>query len=275
MRARLVLALTLCLAAFAMLGSASASQAAVGSLRILVDGNSLDNVPDLAPAIRAKPGVAVVDSFNSFDGTPAAADLASYDLVVDTGDADYANPALYGDRLADYIDQGGALVQFAYDNWEEVGAFPSGRFESGGYAPFIPGDNQNDPVTLGDILVPGSPLLAGVTSIASDLNTTDDLAPGATLLAKWSDDRNAIATKGRVVSTTAAPQTGDFDPLSAAGQLVVNAGNQFAKQPPPSAPSGPTGQQAAALRKCKKHFKKNHKKKKFKKCKKKARKLPV
>jgi len=37
----------------------------------------------------------------------------------------------------------------------------------------------------------------------------------------------------------------------------------------------PTGQRAAALKKCKKKYKKNHDKKKFKKCKKKARKLPL
>ncbi|HEY1238474.1 MAG TPA: choice-of-anchor R domain-containing protein [Solirubrobacterales bacterium] len=38
---------------------------------------------------------------------------------------------------------------------------------------------------------------------------------------------------------------------------------------------GPTGQRAAALRKCRKKLKKNHKKTKFKKCRKKAKRLPV
>jgi hypothetical protein len=197
--------------------------------------------------------------------------------VVDTGDSNYDDAALYGDRLANYIDAGGAVIQFAYDNWDDAGAHPTGRFESGGYPPFIPGPNENLAVSLGTILVPGSPLLAGVTSFTTNSNTTDALAPGATLLAKWSDDRNAIATKGQVVSVTADPGS-DFNPLSAAAQLAVNAGNVLGKKPPsPPSPTSPTstGQQAAALKKCKKRFKKTHKKKKFKKCKKKARRLPV
>ena len=43
----------------------------------------------------------------------------------------------------------------------------------------------------------------------------------------------------------------------------------------PPASATPTGQRAAALKKCKKKHKKNHNKKQFKKCKKKAKKLPI
>jgi hypothetical protein len=44
---------------------------------------------------------------------------------------------------------------------------------------------------------------------------------------------------------------------------------------PPSSTPAPTGQRAAALKKCKKKHKKNHNAKQFKKCKKKANRLPV
>ncbi len=199
-----------------------------------------------------------------------------------TGDSNYQDAALWGNRLADFIDAGGGLIQFAYDNWDHVPAHPTGRFESGGYPPFIPGPNDNLPVSLGAILVPDSPLLAGVPSFTTDNNTTPTLAAGATLLARWSDDRNAIATKGRVLSVSASPVPGNFDPISAAAQLAVNAGNVFST----------TGQRAAALQKCKKVFKKKNKRKKFKnkksrkkfkkknkkrfkKCKRKANRLPV
>jgi hypothetical protein len=223
MSRRLMLVLIVSITVLAALGGASASSASPGNLRILVVANNFDGA--LAPAIAATPGVGAVDSFDSSAGTPTLESLATYDLVVGTGDNSYDDPTLWGDRLADYIDAGGAEIQFAYDNWESSTAHPTGRFESGGYPPFIPGDNENLNVTLGTLVVPDSPLLAGVTSISSQDNTTDALAPGATLLAKWSDDRNAIAVKGRVVSVTAAPQQGAFDPLSAAGQLAVNAGN--------------------------------------------------
>jgi len=223
---RLILAATLAITALLMLGGVTA-QAAPGSLRILFVTNQGDgDFTEFLPVLRATPGVATVDTFDSSADTPSAASVASYDLIVSTGDSSYGDQALYGDRLADYIDAGGAVIQFAYDNWEATLAHPTGRFESGGYPPFIPGDNDNLLTFLGQVLVSNSPLLAGVSSFTTQDNVTDTLAPGATLLALWADGRNAIATKGRVVSVTASPEDGgDFAPISAAARLVVNAGN--------------------------------------------------
>jgi hypothetical protein len=224
---RLIFTATLAITALLMLGGATASQAAPGSLRILfVTNQGPDDFTDFLPALRGTSGVGAVDTFDSFDATPSQATLAGYDLVLGTGDSSYDDPALYGDRLANYIDGGGAVIQFAYDNWEQVDAHPTGRFESGGYPPFIPGNNDNTTTSLGAILVPGSPLLAGVPTFTTTDNVTDTLAPGATLLARWLDGRNAIATKGQVVSVTASPEDGgNLTPISAAAQLVVNAGN--------------------------------------------------
>jgi hypothetical protein len=271
-RVRLTFALTLSIALVLMLAGAAASQAAPGNLRILIVRNIAD--PDLANALTGYPGVAAVDTFDSSAGTPSAATLATYDLVASTGDGGpgYQDQALWGNRLADFLDAGGALIQFAYDNWDNTVAHPTGRFESGGYAPFIPGPDDALPTSLGTILVPGSPLLVGVPSFDTEGNVTPALAPGATLLAKWADNRLAIATKGRVLSVGASPTTMQgFNPMSAAAQLAVNAGNVLHAQPP----STTTGQRAAALKKCKKKHKKHHNKKKFKKCKKKAKLLPV
>jgi hypothetical protein len=271
-RARLIFALSLCIAMFAMLGGATASQAAPGSLRVLITTN-IAYSSEFAAALAAKPDVAGVDTFDTSAGTPDPGTLASHDVVAGLGDSTYDDPVLWGNRLADYIDAGGVYVQFAYDNWDSIGAHPQGRFESGGYQAFIPGPDDALLTSLGTILVPDSPLLAGVPTFTTDDNTTPDVAPGATLLAKWMDGRNAIATKGRVLSVAASPQNGSLDPMSAAAQLTVNAGNVFLSPPPPSA--GPTGQRGAALKKCKKKNKKSHNKKKFKKRKTKANLLPV
>jgi hypothetical protein len=268
-RVRLIFALSLSIAVVVMLAGAAASPAAPGNLRILIVRNIAD--PDLSDALTGYPGVAAVDTFDTSAGTPSAATLATYDLVASTGDggSGYQDQALWGNRLADFLDAGGALIQFAYDNWDDSNVHPTGRFESGGYAPFIPGPDDALPTSLGAILVPGSPLLAGVPSFDTDGNVTPTLAPGATLLAKWADDRLAIATKGRVLSVGASPTTNQgFNPMSAAAQLAVNAGNVL--HSPPA-----TGQRSAALKKCKKKNKKHHNKKKFKKCKKKAKLLPV
>ena len=211
---------------FVLLGGAAASQAAPGSLRILFAANLPSELdPAIVPAIAAEPGVATVDTVDTSTGTPSAATLATYDLVVSVGDSDYADPVAWGNELADYLDAGGAVIQFAYDNWNSPGASPTGRFESGGYAPFVPGNNDNLSTTLGTILAPDSPLLAGVTTLSTSDNTTDALAPGATLLAKWADGRNAIATKGRVESVTASLDNGNVSPVSTIARLILNAGN--------------------------------------------------
>jgi hypothetical protein len=267
MRVRLIFALTLSTVVLVMLMGTTASQAAPGSLRILITTN-LPYSDEFAAALAAKPGVGGVDTFDTSAGTPSPETLASHDVVAGLGDTTYQDPALWGDRLAGFIDAGGVYTQFAYDNWDQTGAHPTGRFESGGYGPFIPGPDDALFTSFGDILVPSSPLLAGVPSFTTDDNTTPDVAPGATLLAKWTDGRNAIATKGRVLSVAASPQNGSLDPMSAAAQLAVNAGNVLPPKPP-------TGQRAAALKRCKKKNKKHHNKKKFKKCKKKANLLPV
>jgi hypothetical protein len=238
MNRRLLLGLTIAAVVAGAFGSAPASQAAPGSLRILVVANNPD--PNLPTALTGQPGVSVVDTFDSSLATPSEATLASYDLIAGTGDSNYDDQTLYGNRLANYIDAGGALVQFAYDNWNSALAHPTGRFESGGYPPFIPGPNDNDLTSLGTILVPNSPLLAGVPSFTTNDNVTDALAPGATLLALWADGRNAIATKGRVVSVTASPEVGgDLNPISAAAQLVVNAGNVLGRHTLTVKKSGP------------------------------------
>jgi hypothetical protein len=224
---RLTLAAVFAIAALVMLAAAPASQAVPGSLRILhVTNQTADDFTEFLPALRGMPGVAAVDVFESGDETPSQETLAAYDLVVGTGDSSYDDPVLYGDRLANYIDGGGALIQFAYDNWENLGAHPEGRFESGGYPPFIPGDNVNDLTTLGEILAPGNPLLTSVPTFTTGDNVDDALSPGATLLARFADGRNGIATKGLVVSVAASPQdSSGFSPFSAAAQLAVNTGN--------------------------------------------------
>jgi hypothetical protein len=277
LRARLIFALTLSLAMLAILGEAADSQASPSNPRILVTVNTsnLSYSSEFIAALAARPEVAVVDRFNTASGTPSAATLASYDLVASLGDFDYQDPALWGDRLADFIDAGGVVIQYAYDNWDSSGAHPTGRYESGGYEPFIPGPDDALPTSLGTILVPDSPLLAGVPTFSTTDNTTPTVAPGATLLAKWTDGRNAIATKGHVVSVAASPQTGSLDPMSAAAQLAVNAASVLGPKPPAAA-IPPTGQRAAALNKCKSKSKKKHwSKRRLKKCKKKAKKLPV
>jgi hypothetical protein len=211
---------------FASLVAVPSAQAAPGALNVLVTGNCGEE-SGLATAIAAHPGVASATDFSTAADTPTAAQLSASDVVVSVGDscAGYADATLWGDRLADYADAGGAVLQTAYDNWDDSTAHPLGRFESGGYPPLLLGPNDNIDVTLGERVVPDSPILQDVPSFESGDNTTTPLAPGATLLAKWSDDRNAIAIKGDVVATSASPD--DSTALPGLAQIAVNTGNSI------------------------------------------------
>ena len=215
--------------------AASSSDASPGGLHILVTGTCLDEaVTPLAAAIQTLAGGAKVTTFDTSAGTPTAAVLKSQNLVVSLGDTcgstgfGYADATTWGNELVNYVKHGGAVLQAAYDNWNANDASPAGQFASGGYAPFVPGPNDNSATTLDQLMVPNSPLLKTLGTFANSDNTTDDLAPGATLLAKWADGRNAIAIKGRVVSTTASA---DADANTPADQsiawLAVNTAHYF------------------------------------------------
>ncbi len=216
-----------------LLIATAASNASSSGMKVMVMGTCSDQVGPLATAIRAEPGVAKVTTFDSSAGTPTPAMLASRNLVVATGDncgpqgssGGYAHAVTWGNRVATYLDGGGALLQTAYDVWDSDNTYPRGRFQSGGYEAFVPGPNPNSPTTLGTVLRPSNPIVKGLGTFPSTDNTTDALAPGATLLAKWADDRNAIAVKGHVVSTTAGAY--DADTLPDLARLAVNTGKYF------------------------------------------------
>lgn len=205
---------------------ATSAFAAPGAYRIAIVHANCEPPTKFQAQLAAFPDVAAVDIIPSCVSTPTAAQLTPYDMVVSMNEDGYFDPVAQGNLLADYVDSGGLVFQYAYDS--ENGLLPEGRFAVQGYPPFIPGDNPNDPVTLGEFDA-SSPLMQGVTALASDWNTEAALAPGATLVAKWSDGRNLLAYKGRVVSATAFPGdessgwSGDF------GRLTVNAVRTFGR----------------------------------------------
>jgi hypothetical protein len=216
-----------------LLSAVGGSSASPGGLHILVTGTCFDEaVTPLAAAIQTLAGGAKLTTFDTGTGTPTAAMLKSQNLVVSLGDTcdgnGYVDATTWGNELVGYIKGGGAVLQAAYDNWDSTDASPAGEFASGGYAPFVPGPNDNIATTLGQLMVPNSPLLKTLGTFANSDNTTDALAPGATLLAKWADGRNAIAIKGRVVSTTASADADATNPADGSiAWLAVNTAHYF------------------------------------------------
>jgi hypothetical protein len=220
------LTLVLVLASCALLGAATPSTASSGGLKVMVAGTCAQS--GLVTAIQGQPGIASVTTFDTGVATPTVSDFAAADLVVDTGDGcsgGYHDPAMYGDSLANYADHGGVVLQVAYDNWNHVGTYPTGRFASGGYPPLSLGPSDNHSTTLGQVLKPQSPIVQGLGTFVTADNTTTPLAPGATLLAMWADGRNAIAVKGRVVATSASPY--DASTLPDIARLARNTAEYF------------------------------------------------
>ena len=219
------LVIAACAAVFATL--AFAAQASAGSDILVVNGGCSPS-GQIKTELEANPAVGTVSEFGS--GIPTAALLAANDLVVSMSSCGYPQIHVYGDRLADYVDGGGHVIQYAYDNWNNFFAAPQGRWASGGYAAFVGGPNTNQGVTLG-VHDATHPLMAGVDELNSlGLNTAPTLASDATLVASWSDGRNAVPIKGRAVSVSAylgdGAWTGDF------AQLTVNAIDSLASGSP-------------------------------------------
>ncbi len=220
-------ALLLVIASCALLSAATPISASSGGIKVMVTGNCPNYRDALATVIGAKSGVASATAFDTSASNPTATQLAAENVVVSLGDGcnRYSNARIWGDRLANYVDHGGVVIQAAYDNWNSSGVHPLGRFASAGYPPLTLGDAANQSTQLGTVLKPNSPIVQGLDTFVTTENTTTGLASGATLLAKWADDRDAIAIKGRVVATSAS---GD-EPTAQVdiAQMVVNSAKSF------------------------------------------------
>ncbi len=131
--------------------------------------------------------------------TPTLADLTQFDAVLVWSNTTFQNADAFGDVLADYVDGGGGVVVATFaTSTATVGRSLGGRFRAGGYE-IIPTQSGNTAGTasLGTILVPDHPTVAGVTQLlggttASRPQTTSLTAHGVKI-AEWSDGKTLIA----------------------------------------------------------------------------------
>src|SRR4051794_15047642 len=165
---------------------AQSAAASPGAYRVLFVNASCPGDTSVQDQLATLPGVVKVDAFNGSNGTPSVAQLDPYDEVVPHSDCDaFQDGTALGNNLADYADHGGVVVEYAFTTEPDPGYQLTGRWESGGYSPYIPGNNVNNDVTLGEHDT-ASPLLAGVSTLTSTgCNTDPTLAPGATRVAQW------------------------------------------------------------------------------------------
>ena len=162
-----------------------------------------------------------VSLYNASTGTPTLAELQQWDAVMVWSNVNFADPNALGDVLADYVDAGGGVVVTIFANTTTTTArIIGGRWKTDGYE-VIPSAGGTTSSTggaqsLGNILVPGHPILDGVNSFNGGTTswrpTTTALVPGATKVAEWTDGKTLVAVgpKAGRADLGMYPPSGDF-----------------------------------------------------------------
>ncbi|MEP2773391.1 MAG: S8 family serine peptidase [Fulvivirga sp.] len=177
-----------------------------------------DNVSDVESTLAAFADLNVTTYPKPDLPSITLSDLTPYDVVLTTNNTQWlasgnVDPALVGDLLADYIDQGGKVIAncfaYDYDAWAL-----EGRFITDGYGPFT-GTSTDffGSTTLGTVHSPDHPVMDGVSSISNSyLWQNPSLAAGATLLADWDDGNHFAAANDNVLALNILPSDGSGAP---------------------------------------------------------------
>ena len=156
----------------------------------------MDTFTEISLELLAYDEINSVDVFLAGSAVPTLADLAPYDVVVLANGSPFPDPVALGNVLADYIDQGGGVIQTlaSFAGGFEV----AGRFMTGGYAAFGVGYGPIGDGTLGTF-DPTHPIMDGVTWAWCDVLATTPLMGGAQLVASYDIGEACIATQGEHV----------------------------------------------------------------------------
>jgi hypothetical protein len=140
----------------------------------------------LSGEMSADPDVASVGLLTAGILTPTLAQLQQYDVVVVVSAGQFGNPTTLGDNLADYVDQGGVVIEGAYGYYGPGSVLGlSGRWLTGNYSPYNYSKIERTGPFDGSIDDPGHrhPLMAGVTTLQFNSMLAGSLPPGAAKVA--------------------------------------------------------------------------------------------
>ena len=129
----------------------------------------------------------MIDTYDLSGGTPSAGDLSAYDAILSFSDGSFDNPTLWGDLLADYVDNGGGVLQMTF-SWN---IDHEGRFFDDGYSPLQIGDQTSGTqMGIGTVYCANHPVMWNVNSFdggTSSYHNTGAYSPGALPIADWED----------------------------------------------------------------------------------------
>ena len=188
-------------------------------------------------------------AFNPTGGTPTPAQFAQWDAVLVWSNDSFDDAVAMGNALADYADSGGGVVVAVFANTSTNAArFLQGRWQTGGPGGGYIAIPQNGNFTqgtgqLGQVLIPGHPIFAGVNSFVTGVGmfkgggifggyrpTNTNLTPGSVKVAAWNTGHTliALAPNPRVVElgfhpVSNAVNAGYWDQTSDGARLMANA----------------------------------------------------
>ena len=142
--------------------------------------------------------------------TPSPAELQAFDAVLVWSNFAFADRVTLGNRLADYVDDGGGVVLAVFANSSNtLGRALGGRWDIAQYG-IIPqeGGNASGTATLGTVHDGLHPIMNGVSSFAGGTSSfrpvETSLVPSATLIAEWSDGSTLVAVREDTIGARAA-----------------------------------------------------------------------
>ncbi len=140
---------------------------------------------------------ASVSVLNCTANTPTLAQLNTYDVVFTWDDNQYADTTTLGNNLADFVDGGGGVVLAQYDLYNQSNGvdYQLGGRWTPNYNCIQPSlSTTSDSLTMTPLL-PGSPLVTGVTKFTSyNVGTTYLPAPGAVAVWNYQGGEPAIVS---------------------------------------------------------------------------------
>ena len=202
----------------ALLGLAAPSLAQLPDVAIVAAATTsltACNYTDVQAKLMASGFFNSVDIVDCISQTPTLQMLMAYDGIISWSNSSYQSGALLGDVFADYVDAGGGVVLAVYaTSTMTANRSLTGRWSTGGYDVIVPrSGNTGGAVSLGNVLVPSHPLMAGVVALTSTQGarpTTTMLNQGQ-IIAEWSDGKILAA----VGNTTQRVDLGLYPPSSA------------------------------------------------------------
>jgi subtilisin family serine protease len=154
--------------------------------------------------------------------TPTLGELQAYDAVGAQSNFPYADPAGFGNVLADYVDGGGGVV-FGHFSFS-TGWAMEGRIMTGAYATITPGENIYNATTLG-WNNPGHPVMSGVSTVGEYFAGNGTFVGES--VAVWQDGRPyvGVSSNQKVVGLNQYP--GNYVAPERTGDWVLVWHNAF------------------------------------------------